>query len=438
MQTFELSDKQKELRKIAGSPARHVLAFGGSRSGKTFGFCYCTATRALMAEGSRHLIGRLHNVDVRQAVMMDTWPAMMRLAYPNVPYTLNKSDQFATFPNKAEVWFAGFDDSDRIEKILGKEYATIYTSEASQIPYQTITTVRTRLAQNVVKSNGKRLMLKSYTDLNPVGKSHWTYREFVQGVRPDNPEIKLDANRFAHIVINPTDNPNLAPEYLEELAALPERQRQRYLEGNYQSEVPGSLWPTERIDSTRVTAIPAGVTIERIVIGVDPSGSDGAGGDSQGIVVVGLGSDGHGYLLEDATCRLSPAGWGGVIADLWDKWGADKVVAERNFGGAMVESTIRTVNDRINVEMVTASRGKHIRAEPVSALYESRPDLPARMHHVGYYPDLEDQMSMFTTAGYQGSGSPDRADALVWAVIELMLGGSEEQAAMILKKRHRK
>jgi phage terminase large subunit-like protein len=126
--------------------------------------------------------------------------------------------------------------------------------------------------------------------------------------------------------------------------------------------------------------------------------------------------------LEDATCRLSPAGWGERAVRAYHKWGADRLVAERNFGGAMVEHVITTADPKVKVQLVTASRGKHVRAEPIAALYEERPDKPARVHHIGYFPELEDQMASFNVQGYQGSGSPDRADALVWTLTDLVLG----------------
>lgn len=424
MPIFELTERQKALRDKAAGPARHVLAYGGSRSGKTFGFCYCVANRALMAPNSRHLIARLHNIDVRQAVMMDTWPAMMRLAFPDVPYTPNKQDQFIRLSNDAEVWFGGLDDKERVEKILGKEYATVYVNEASQISYETVLTLRTRLAQNVSKSNGQPLKLKGYYDLNPTGRTHWTYGEFVEGVRPDN-RTSLPEGSRAWVQLNPTDNPHLSSDYLQELEEMPEGHRTRFRDGEYRSEVPGALWPLKRLEATRRDQHPE---LTRIVVGVDPSGSNGAGGDSQGIVVVGRGIDGHYYVLEDATCSLSPAGWGARVVQVYGKWGADKIVAEANYGGAMVESTIRTVDDKANVKLVTATRGKHVRAEPIAALYETTENKQASAHHVGEFTELEDQMVAFTTSGYSGSGSPDRVDALVWALTELTAGsrGSAE------------
>ena len=414
---------------MLGGDETHCLVYGGSRSGKTFLLTYACSTRAIMAPNSRHLIGRLHNIDVRQSVMMDTFPSVMRLAYPGVPYDLNKSDQYATFPNGAELWFGGFDDKDRIEKILGKEYATIYVNEASQVAYDTILVLRTRLAQAAFKASGEELKHKFYVDLNPAGQGHWTYQEFVKGVRPDN-QAPIKPGSRAYAVMNPRDNPNLRETYIDELDALPERQRQRFLEGKYLSEVPGTLWPLEVIDDHRVLgdSLP---DMQRVVVAVDPSGSDGVGGDSQGIVVAGLGVDGRAYVLADRTCRLSPEGWGRRVADAANEFEADCVVAERNYGGAMVKSVLMANGVKTRYKEVVASRGKVVRAEPVAALYEK-----GKVSHVGRFSELEDQMTMFTTSGYQGTGSPDRVDALVWALTELSLQ-PQANAGMLIRERHR-
>ena len=158
--------------------------------------------------------------------------------------------------------------------------------------------------------------------------------------------------------------------------------------------------------------------MRRIVVAVDPSGTKGDGnGDDVGIVVAGLGIDGRGYVLEDATCNLSPEGWARRVIDRARAWNADRIVAERNFGGAMVQAIIRTADRNAPFKEVTASRGKVVRAEPIAALYEQ-----GKVSHVGVFSDLEDQMCNFTPSGYVGDGSPDRGDALVWALTELMLG----------------
>jgi hypothetical protein len=434
---FSLSDKQKEVLALLGGDETHCLCFGGARSGKTFLLCYAIANRGIMAPGSRHLIARRHNIDVRQSVMMDTWPTMMSLAFPGLKYELNKSDQFVTLPNDAEVWFGGLDDKERIEKILGKEYATTYVNEASQVSYDTVLTLRTRLAQNAYKADGTPLKQKAYYDLNPTGQGHWSYKEFVAGVRPDNDEPVRPGTRV-YAVMNPTDNPNLSQAFLDELDALPERQRQRYKEGRYLSEVPGTLWPSELIEKARYLGnLPI---MRRIVVAVDPSGSDGVGGDSQGIVVAGLGEDGICYVLADRTVRAAPGGpdgWARRVINAYNgDWSptpeihrGDRIVAERNFGGAMVKAVLIAEGMDAAYKELTASRGKVIRAEPIAALYEQ-----GKVKHAGRFRELEDQMAMFTTAGLVGGSSPDRVDALVWAISELMLV-PPVNAALILPRR---
>jgi phage terminase large subunit-like protein len=157
--------------------------------------------------------------------------------------------------------------------------------------------------------------------------------------------------------------------------------------------------------------------MQRIVVAVDPSGTRGdGGGDDIGIVVAGKGVDGHAYVLEDGTCQMSPEGWGRRSVDLYHRWSADRIVGERNYGGDMVRFTVATADRSAAFKEVVASRGKAVRAEPISALYEQ-----GKVHHVGIFADLEDQMCNFTASGYIGEGSPDRADALVWALTELML-----------------
>jgi phage terminase large subunit-like protein len=181
---------------------------------------------------------------------------------------------------------------------------------------------------------------------------------------------------------------------------------------------PNALWTRLGIDDLKVDEPE---DLKRIVVAVDPSGTKGGDdekGNDIGIVVVGLGRDGHGYVLADRTCNLSPAGWGRVAVQAYHDHKCDRLVAERNFGGSMVEHVIRTADPSVSYKEVTASRGKWIRAEPVAALYEQ-----GRIHHVGSFPRLEDEMVNFTPDGMVDGESPNRLDALVWAVTELMLHG---------------
>ncbi len=421
---FTLTPKQRVVRKMLGGPETHCLVYGGSRSGKTFLLVYCVVMRALRAAGSRHLIARKATKHVKTSIFLDTFPKVMRLAFPSVPYEENKSDLFVTLPNGAEIWFGGLDDKERVEKILGLEFATVYVNECSQLSYDAIVMLRSRLAQNCVCDDGQPLKLKAYYDLNPVGKSHWTYKEFVAGIDPKSGQ-PLKAGRRCFATINPTENPNLPRQYVEEiLADMPERQRQRFLEGKFINEVPGALWKLEKLEEHRIDEAP--VDLQRVVVGIDPmvvKKEDGENWDlgECGIVVAGLGTDGRGYVLADGSERLSPNDWAKKALALYHGYQADRIVAERNNGGEMVRITLYTADDtkQVPIDLVYASRGKITRAEPISALYAQN-----KVSHVGHFPELEDQMTSYT--GAPGEQSPDRMDALVWALTALFVGALPE------------
>lgn len=203
-------------------------------------------------------------------------------------------------------------------------------------------------------------------------------------------------------------------------------------------DVPGALWTREMFDNKRVrgewdgqqiiTTDGRKIAMQRVVIGVDPSGSSGdpEKADDIGIIAAGKGVDGRGYVLGDWTCNMSPAGWGRRVVDAYNKFRADNVVAEKNFGGDMVNFVIKTANATVPVKMVTASRGKVVRAEPIAALYEQ-----GKVSHLNGLEELEDQACQMTADGYIGDGSPDRVDAKVWALSELMLDGSYDWAASL-------
>jgi phage terminase large subunit-like protein len=186
--------------------------------------------------------------------------------------------------------------------------------------------------------------------------------------------------------------------------------------GEFLEEAEDALWTRDLIERCRAsTELP---DMKRIVIGVDPPASKT--GDACGIVAVGKGADGKAYVLGDHSVKgRSPEGWARAVAAAAEAWGADRVVAEVNQGGDMVESTLRAADVGMPVKKVHASRGKVARAEPVAALYEA-----GKAFHAGAFPELEDELcGLISGGGYEGPGrSPDRADALVWAMTELMLG----------------
>jgi len=393
--------------------------------------------RALKAPKSRHAILRFRFNAVKASIVMDTFPKVMSLAFPGVNYTISKTDWFAEFDNGSQIWFGGLDDKERAEKILGMEFATIYLNETSQIPKTSRDIAVTRLAQQVtqvIKGVEQRpLKPRMLYDCNPPSKAHWTYKLFVEKRDPDTKKPIPHPEDFEFFQINPLDNAaNVSAGYLETLQGLSSRLQKRFLRGEFAEATPNALFSDELIDKWRVTdkSLPDMV---RIVIAVDPSGAgdvDNADNDAIGIMVVGVGTDGNCYVMEDLTVKAGPATWGRVVTDAYERHEADAVVGETNYGGAMVQHVIQTARPRTNFRKVTATRGKVVRAEPVSALYEQ-----GKVRHVGFLTDLEDELMAFTTGGFMGEKSPNRADALVWAITELFPGvikpRKEKQAATL-------
>jgi phage terminase large subunit-like protein len=224
---------------------------------------------------------------------------------------------------------------------------------------------------------------------------------------------------------------NLAKAFFEKIITKYEGTRlgRQELKAEILDDIPGSLWTRAGLDQYRVSKregqhyfcerafdLP---DMQRVVVAIDPAASTEEQAESEevaetGIVTVGLGVDGRGYVLDDQSCQLSPNGWARRALSCYDLYEADAIVVEKNNGGAMVANTIRAVRADASIIEVWASRGKVTRAEPVSALYEQ-----GKISHVGTFAELEDQMVLFTTTGIVGDTTADRTDALVWGVSEL-------------------
>jgi phage terminase large subunit-like protein len=210
---------------------------------------------------------------------------------------------------------------------------------------------------------------------------------------------------------------NLAPGFFGQIIRKYEGSRlgRQELNAELLEDTPGALWNHGLIEANRLRSAPE---MTRIVVAIDPAVTSGEDADETGIIVVGKDAKGHGYVLADVSGRYQPIEWARLAIAAYRTNGADRIVAEVNNGGDMVEATLRAVDPNIPFTAVRASRGKATRAEPASSLYEQ-----GRIHHVGTFSQLEDQMTNFTTdfdraaAGY----SPDRVDALVWALTELLV-----------------
>lgn len=434
-----IAPKQAQLWDVLGGPALHVLAYGGGRSGKTYTIMKAIVTRALGAPGSTHAILRFRFNHLKASIIFDTFPTMMAKEFPGVPFTLNKTDWFVDIPAgvdkdgatiNSRLYFGGLDDAVRTEKILGQGHSTIYLNECSQISYGARNKAVTRLSQKVELKDhpGQYLRLRAYYDENPPLQGHWTHKLFIKKLEPSTGQPLRNPEDYDAIQVNPKDNPHIPEETLKILDMMPAKERERFFMGNFQAAVDSALWTYEQVEACH---LPVGFqfpTFSQVVVAVDPSGCRGPEderSDEVGIVVVALGIDGVVYVLEDVSGRYGPggvSGWGAMAVKMYVKWQADCIVGERNFGGAMVQNTIFTTDPNVPFREVVATRGKVVRAEPVSTLYGR-----GLVRHREPFPELEEQMVNFSTAGYQGDKSPDRADAMVWGVsvvaVSIMAGG---------------
>jgi len=234
---FKKTKKQVEAVKALAGDAKHTMLFGGSRSGKTFIICYAVVVRAAKQK-SRHLICRSKFNHVKTSIWADTLPKVLQMAFPNLPYEENKTDFFLTFPNGSEIHIAGLDEKERTEKILGKEYSTIYFNEASQIPFTSVTIALTRLAEK----NG--LKKRAYYDENPPTKRHWSYPLFIKKLDPETWEPRSDAKAYQSLLMNPEDNAeNIDEDYITGiLDHLPEKEKIRFKHGAFTDDSNGNIY----------------------------------------------------------------------------------------------------------------------------------------------------------------------------------------------------
>ena len=407
------STAQDAARLLLEGPQRFTCLAGGARSGKTFLIVRAIVGRALSAPGSRHALLRFRANAAWASLAQETIPQVMALCFPHDRLKEHRGDGTLSLDNEARLLVAGLDDKERVEKILGLEFATLFLNEASQISYESALVAFTRLAQVV-----PGLTQRAFVDLNPTSVTHWTNVLFGDKRDPLSRQMLREPGAYARAFLNPPDNgKNLSPEFLASLEALPERQRRRFYDGVYVSASEDALWTYDLIDKERRPAdVIQPEQRKSVVIGIDPSGARGSDDqrDAIGIVVAALGHDGDAYVLADRSIRDRPEVWAGRAVTAFHEFKADTIVAESNFGGDMVSASLRVADPSVPIKVVTASRGKAVRAEPISMRYAQ-----GQVHHVGRFPVLEEQLCAFTTAGYAGPGSPDHADALIWALTAL-------------------
>lgn len=449
---------------------KNSLLYGGGRSGKSFIITYLMLwiansydpqraisdpTRYLVKEPIRQLIVRLTYADVHKSIILETLPKVANMM--GIEYKLNQKDKYIRLPNGSEIWYAALDDRKGLEGALGKEYTTIWFNEVSQITYNSFWFILSRLAQksgftnralvsptqwnspglpltlkqsmgwigydknrkrNLFDENLINLSNRIFCDENPPSKAHWSYKLFIEGIDPEERTVLPNATDYDFIQMNPEENIRyISDDYIKMYENAPEKLRKRFLKGEFADELAGSLFTETNINQFRVIRRPE---LKKVIITVDPAITSKLTSDETGLIVLAEGIDGDGYVLQDASGIYTPAEWAKKVALLYKHWDASYIVAEKNQGGDMVKHTIQSENKNLPVKLVSATKGKLLRAEPISFLYSD-----GRIHHVGAFPDLECEMTTYT--GATTDKSPNRLDALVHGFSELFPAGISEE-----------
>lgn len=389
----------KEIRRVIGKH-EEVMLMGGAGSSKTWTLAHVVCLRALLLNGSRHLClrKRFEHAKVSlwnsiKEMINAEWPGLYDQIRPN----RSGGSWTLTFPNGSEVHVGGMDDNERIEKWLGSEWATIYVNEASEVADEKdVDLVSSRLRQKI---DGRHLLL---LDMNPPAKSHWSYKRYIE----DADKVK----GRAAFKINPIDvQENLPASYIARLEALPERLRQRFLHGEFTSDIEGALWSWEMIaDAKNPLSGEDGET----VVAIDPAETSNENSDETGIIVACRKGNGA-KIIEDLSIKASPNEWAQAAIAAYYRHEANYIIAEVNAGGDMIKTIIHHLDPLIPVKEVRATKGKATRCEPVVALYEQN-----LIEHAPNLGGLEDQMMSWVP---HVSRSPDRVDAMVYCVHALML-----------------
>ena len=436
---FELFSKQREIMAAIASSATYILSRGGSRSGKTTTNIYAVVYRALAASNSNHAIFRATFQQAREHIFDKTLKEVISTVWPDLwerlndrhdsTCSINHTELKIELPNGSVIQCFGMDDPD---KRKGAEYSTILVDEADAVmDFDDIITLETRLAEVRYKDNGngERLQHKVLFATNPnVNQRHWIYRTFIEKVNPSTGVKHPEPDDWAEIFINPRDNPHLPPDYIERAERNWSPMRKRvYLDGEWLPDDENAMFKSEWWVKSRLPSCSpseARTNLTRIIVAVDPAVSATKGSDETGIIVLGIDRNGVCYILEDCSGVYQPEVWAEKAVAAYFKWNADCIIAERNNGGSLVTNNITTASRVPTVKTVWASNGKEVRAEPVVGPYSR-----GLVIHCGQFDKLEHQLATFTYDANKNrkNGSPDRLDALVWGLTELLVIEQEKR-----------
>lgn len=368
--------------------ARFIVLLTGRRWGKTrLGAALCVSV-ALRG-------GRAWWIAPTYKMSRVGWRLLKALAVQIPGATVNKSDQYIEMPGGGSVQVRSGDDPDALRG-EGLDYAVL--DECAYMKSEVWTdAIRPALSDR----KGRALFIST-----PRG-GNW-FAELYRGALEDA------TGEWAGFQFRTMDNPYIDQAEIEAASRdMPARLYRQEYDAAILDDVPGALWTRDMLDRLRLWEIPDDTELRRVGVAIDPAVTANDESDETGVIVGGVAHNGVAYIWEDLSGRYSPDGWGNRAADAYHRNSADFILGEVNNGGDMVKHVISTIDARVNFKGVRASRGKYTRAEPVAALYEQ-----GKVHHVGAFTNLEDQLCTWVP----GEASPDRLDALVWLLTELMLG----------------
>jgi predicted phage terminase large subunit-like protein len=366
------------------------------RSGRGFGKTRTGSetVRHYVGQGYRRiaLVGQT-KADVRDTMVEVGESALLNVCPPTDRPEYQPSKRRVVWPNGAMAILYSGDEPDQLR---GPQHDLAWVDELAKFKYPQETWDNLMLGLRV--GPDPRVVVTTTPRPIPLLKHLIEQPSTVDVQRPTYDNVANLHPRYVQQVIEPMRGTRLGRQEIE---------------GEILTDTPGALWTYERIDKGRVHDLAENALV-RVVVAIDPAMTATDGSDETGIMMAGLGRDGDYYVLRDASLKASPHGWASMAVGLYHQHKADRIIGETNNGGDMVGSTIRAVDASVSYKGVHASRGKYTRAEPVAALYEQ-----GRVHHVGAFAELEDQMCTYVPGD---SNSPDRMDALVWALTDLALG----------------
>lgn len=412
---------------------KYCLLYGPSGSAKSFTTLLVIYLRAMAAPGSRHMVFRDTRQNCEQTLFDKTLHEVLDKVFPGAKqqkgFSISLSDLSVTLPNGSMIFFNGLDEN-RGDKVLGDEFATIWFNECNAFAYKQVSQLFSRLRQNITMVDGDKLKNKMFFDCNPRWFTDWDYRAFIEKVNPATGDSWEQPDEWQALFMDTIHNQsNLSDDYIPSLKLGTPEDVQRYFTGYWSNSSANSLFTPDKINDARIakpkksgrdmTARETldhlkalGISIKQVGVFGDPAVTANKNSDETGICVAAVDDEDHAYILADYSTKDVPDVVCQIIVDAYHEWGASMIVMEKNQGGLWLDAALRKIWKAAPLSFVDANRttgGKQSRAEPVSAQYSR-----GVVHHVGSFQKLEEQMTQFGNKG--ASKSPDRMDAMVWAV----------------------